>query len=66
MILLEKLRKKFDELLAVNDIEVSIPEAETYGLTGPNGAGKISTIRMACGLLEPTGGRVSIADVLGQ
>ena len=63
MIHLEKLRKEYDDLVAVNDIEVTIPEGEIYGLIGPNGAGKTTTIRMACGLLEPTGGRVSVANV---
>jgi ABC-2 type transport system ATP-binding protein len=63
MIRLEKLRKEFDELVAVNDLEVVIPEGEIYGLIGPNGAGKTTTIRMACGLLEPTAGQVFISDV---
>jgi ABC-2 type transport system ATP-binding protein len=63
MIRLEELRKEFDELVAVNDLEVVIPEGEIYGLIGPNGAGKTTTIRMACGLLEPTAGRVFISDV---
>jgi ABC-2 type transport system ATP-binding protein len=63
MIRLEKLRKEFDDLVAVNDIEVSIPEGEIFGLIGPNGAGKTTTIRMACGLLEPTGGKVFVSGV---
>jgi len=63
MIHLEKLRKEFDELVAVNDLQVAIPEGEIYGLIGPNGAGKTTTIRMACGLLQPTDGRVFISGV---
>jgi ABC-2 type transport system ATP-binding protein len=63
MIRLEKLRKEFEDLVAVNDLEVEIPEGEIYGLIGPNGAGKTTTIRMACGLLEPTAGRVFVAGV---
>jgi ABC-2 type transport system ATP-binding protein len=63
MIRLEKLRKEFDDLVAVNDLQVVIPEGEIYGLIGPNGAGKTTTIRMCCGLLEPTGGRVFISGV---
>lgn len=63
MIRLEKLRKEFDDLVAVNDLDVLIPEGEIYGLIGPNGAGKTTTIRMACGLLEPTGGRVHVSNV---
>ena len=60
---MEKLRKEFDDLVAVNDLDVVIPEGAIYGLIGPNGAGKTTTIRMACGLLEPTGGKVHVSDV---
>jgi ABC-2 type transport system ATP-binding protein len=63
MIRLEKLRKEFDDLVAVRDLEVVIPEGEIYGLIGPNGAGKTTTIRMACGLLDPTAGRVFVSGV---
>ncbi len=60
MIRFEKLRKEFDSLVAVNDLDIEIPEGEIYGLIGPNGAGKTTTFRMACGLLKPTGGRAFI------
>ncbi len=63
MIRLEKLRKEYDELVAVDDIDVVIPEGEIYGLIGPNGAGKTTTIRMACGLLEPTDGKVFVSNI---
>ena len=63
MIELLKLRMEFDELVAVDDLEVTIPEREIYGLIGPNGAGKTTTIRMACGLLTPTAGRVRVCGV---
>ena len=63
MIRVEKLHKEFDELAAVNDLEMVVPEGEIYGLIGPNGAGKTTTIRMACGLLEPTSGKVFISGV---
>jgi ABC-2 type transport system ATP-binding protein len=58
-----KLRKEFDDLVAVQGLDVFIPEGEIYGLIGPNGAGKTTTIRMACGLLEPTDGHVTVSDV---
>ena len=57
------LRKEFDDLVAVQGLDVAIPEREIYGLIGPNGAGKTTTIRMACGLLEPTDGHVTVAGV---
>jgi ABC-2 type transport system ATP-binding protein len=60
---LTALRKQFGSLLAVNDINLTIPKGEIYGLIGPNGAGKTTSIRMMCGLLVPTKGRVEIADV---
>ena len=63
MIRVEKLHKEFDELVAVNELEMVVPEGEIYGLIGPNGAGKTTTIRMACGLLEPTGGKVFMSGV---
>jgi ABC-2 type transport system ATP-binding protein len=63
VIQMTQLRKEFDDLVAVQGLDVSIPESEIYGLIGPNGAGKTTTIRMACGLLEPTGGCVTISGV---
>ena len=63
MIQLSGLRKEFDNLLAVDNLSVTIPAGEIYGLIGPNGAGKTTTLRIACGLLEPTGGQVRINDV---
>ena len=59
VIQITNLRKEFDDLVAVQGLDVSIPEGEIYGLIGPNGAGKTTTIRLACGLLEPTGGENS-------
>jgi len=57
------LRKEFDDLVAVQGLDLSIPAGEIYGLIGPNGAGKTTSIRMACGLLEPTHGNVTVMDV---
>jgi ABC-2 type transport system ATP-binding protein len=66
MVELTKLRKEFDDLVAVDDLTLTIPQGEIFGLIGPNGAGKTTTIRMACGLLAPTQGSVVVAgtDVL--
>ena len=63
MIQLTNLRKEFDDLIAVQDLTLTIPEGEIYGLIGPNGAGKTTTIRMACGLLTPTDGSVSVFGI---
>jgi len=63
MIELNNVRKEFDDLVAVQDLNLSIPEREVYGLIGPNGAGKTTTIRIACGLLSATRGSATIAGI---
>ena len=63
MIEFHALRKEYDDLVAVRDLELTIPAGEIYGLIGPNGAGKTTLIRMACGLLQPTHGRVQIDGI---
>ena len=55
-----KLTKKFDDLVAVNGIDLEINKGELFSLLGPNGAGKTTTIRMLCCLLKPTSGTASI------
>ena len=63
LIQLTDLRKEFENLVAVKDLNLTIPEGEIYGLIGPNGAGKTTTIRMACGLLTPTIGSASVFGI---
>ena len=63
MIELIRLRKEYDDLIAVQDLTLSIPQGEIFGLIGPNGAGKTTTIRIACGLLAPTVGQALINGV---
>jgi ABC-2 type transport system ATP-binding protein len=63
MIELIHLRKEYDELVAVQDLNLTIPDGEIFGLIGPNGAGKTTTIRMACGLLAPTTGLALVNGV---
>lgn len=55
------LRKAFDALVAVDGLTLSVMPGEVFGLLGPNGSGKTTTIRMLCGLLEPTAGSASVA-----
>lgn len=50
------LTKRFGEKTVVNDISLSVRKGEIMGFLGPNGSGKTTTIRMMCGLLEPTAG----------
>jgi len=54
------LRKAFGALVAVDHLDLTIPRGEVFGLLGPNGSGKTTTIRMLCGLLLPTAGRASV------
>ena len=54
------LRKEFGELVAVESLDLTIRRGEVFGLLGPNGSGKTTTIRMLCGLLVPTSGDASV------
>ncbi|MGD8719790.1 MAG: ABC transporter ATP-binding protein [Candidatus Zixiibacteriota bacterium] len=52
----ESLTRKFGDLVAVDHLNLRVNRGEIYGFLGPNGSGKTTTIRMLCGILEPTGG----------
>jgi ABC-2 type transport system ATP-binding protein len=54
------LKKSYGSQPAVNGISFTISQGEIFGLLGPNGAGKTTTISMLAGLMEPTGGTVSL------
>jgi ABC-2 type transport system ATP-binding protein len=60
MIAIERLRKCFGPLVAVDDLDLSIEPGSVFGFLGRNGAGKTTTIRMMMGLLEPTSGTVRL------
>jgi len=64
----DKLTKVFDDVTAVDGVTFDIHRGEVFGVLGPNGSGKTTTIRMLCGLLAPTSGSASVAgfDVLTQ
>lgn len=57
------LTKKYDDLKAVNKLNLNIREGEIYGLLGPNGAGKTTTILMLLGLTEPSSGSAEIKGI---
>jgi ABC-2 type transport system ATP-binding protein len=57
----EKLRKMFGSFAAVESLDLEIHRGDVFGLLGPNGSGKTTTIRMLCGLLDPTSGSASVA-----
>ncbi len=60
MIRLEHLSKSYGRIHAVADLNLEVEPGEVFGFLGPNGAGKTTTIRMLTGLLQPSGGRVSV------
>ena len=53
---LNNLTRRFGDFVAVNNVSLQIKQGAIYGFLGPNGSGKSTTIRMLCGLLEPTSG----------
>jgi ABC-2 type transport system ATP-binding protein len=54
------LTRRFGDLVAVDHLDLAIPRAAIYGFLGPNGSGKSTTIRLLCGLLLPSSGRVQV------
>ena len=48
-------------LTAVDHLNLEIAEGEIFGLVGPDGAGKTTTMRLLCGLMDPTEGSVVVA-----
>ncbi len=64
----EKLSKKFKQLVAVDNVSLKVKDREVFGFLGPNGAGKTTTINILCTLLKPTAGRAFINgfDVVRQ
>jgi ABC-2 type transport system ATP-binding protein len=50
------LTKRFGKKVAVDHVDIAVPQGEVWGFLGPNGSGKTTTIRMLCGLLKPDAG----------
>ncbi len=59
----DKLRKEFDGLVAVDDLNLRIRKGVLYGMIGPNGSGKTTTIKMLMGIQRPTKGS---GEILGE
>lgn len=60
---LDGLRKKYGDLVAVNDLSLEISQGEVFGFLGPNGAGKSTTIGMLLGHIHPTAGAAYIQGI---
>jgi ABC-2 type transport system ATP-binding protein len=54
------LSRRFGSLVAVRDVSLQVTRGEIFGVLGPNGAGKSTTIRMLCGILDPSGGHGTV------
>ena len=61
-IITHELKKSFEDITAVDGISFDVKRNEIFGIVGPDGAGKTTTIRMLCGLLKPDSGN---AEILG-
>jgi ABC-2 type transport system ATP-binding protein len=63
MLRIENLYKNYGKFRAVNNLNLQVPDGEIFGFVGPNGAGKTTTMKIICGLLAATSGRVFIDDI---
>lgn len=70
MIHLEDVTKEFDlppgqkgQLVAADRLNLDVAGGEVFGLVGPNGAGKTTTLKMICGLMTPTAGRITVNSI---
>ena len=61
MLELEHLTKRFDAILAVDQVSLTVSAGEILALVGPNGAGKTTTVRMLSAILKPTAGKARVA-----
>jgi ABC-2 type transport system ATP-binding protein len=61
MIETRDLTRRFDALVAVDRLNLTIERGEIFGLVGPDGAGKTTTLRILCGLMNPSEGSATVA-----
>lgn len=63
MISVSSLSKRFNSVLALNQVSFEIPEGSVFGLLGPNGAGKTTLLRLMMGFLHPDSGSVNLGNL---
>jgi len=63
IVIAENLTRKFGEVTAVRGLNLAIAAGEIFALVGPDGAGKTTTMRILCGLMDPTEGRAVVAGL---
>ena len=59
-VVLDGVSKRFADIVAVDDLSLTVPSGVVYGILGPNGAGKTTTIRMLVGILRPDSGTLRV------
>ena len=59
----KEYRRRKGNMVAVDGLDLSVPEAGVYGFLGPNGSGKTTTIRCLLGLVRPTAGRARVLQL---
>ena len=57
---LKDVTKRYNEIVAVNNLNLTISTGEIFGLLGPNGSGKSTTLKMLLGLVTPDAGTVNV------
>jgi len=57
------LTKSFDDLVAVDGVDLQVSKGESFALLGPDGSGKTTTMRLLCGILAPDSGSITINDI---
>lgn len=57
---LSNVSKKFNDFIAVDDLNLEVKKGDIYGFLGPNGSGKSTTLRMIMGLIKPTSGDIKL------
>ena len=62
-IVIENLTKYYDKFLALDNLNLRVPTNENVGLLGPNGAGKSTTLKIMCGLIRASSGKVYIDGI---
>jgi ABC-2 type transport system ATP-binding protein len=58
----DSVTKRFEDLVAVDNLSISVEKGELFGLLGPNGAGKSTLTKMISGMLNPTSGTIKVGD----